>query len=117
MSSTISFILEQWAAWVREGNGSGYTSPAYALMRDNSGGTVSAARICDEDALRVDAAVCVLRRRNKAQAHAIELWYLGRCKSHSDLAERLQCGRGPAADLLRGGESFIEGYYECAAAA
>lgn len=72
------YMLEQWGWWRMDGMGvPRYTSPLYALMRDNvpSEGGVKQYVITDDLALAVDGAVGRLTKREEQMGGFIWLYY------------------------------------------
>ncbi|MDH1529171.1 antiterminator Q family protein [Pseudomonas mosselii] len=70
------YMLEQWGWWRMDGMGvPGYTSPAFALMRDHLPSASKPYALIDELAMAVDGAVARLCRRDQMMGDMIWLYY------------------------------------------
>jgi hypothetical protein len=70
------YMLEQWGWWRLDGVGlPGYTSPAFAIMRDHLPSASKSFSITDELAMAVDGAVARLCRRDQQMGDILWLYY------------------------------------------
>lgn len=115
ISSTESKLIE-WGYWCLSGsNLPRYTSPAFALMRDNVGSTVPTAMITNEEAIKVDRAVARLTKRDGQMGRCIWLHFAEK-RTYHGIAKRLGIGRNKASELVKAGVAWIDGaldYEEC----
>ncbi|QWA30480.1 antiterminator Q family protein [Pseudomonas sp. RC3H12] len=102
------YLLEQWGWWRMDGMGlPGYTSPAFALMRDHMPSTTKSYAILDELAMVVDGAVARLCRRDQQMGDMIWLYYgakwpavrVGRHYGFSEMKAR---------ELIKAGGAWID---------
>lgn len=97
--------LAEWARWQSDDAGVGYpTRVGFDRLR---GSTVPSARITDEEAAAVDAAVGRLRLRCPDQAQVLVEFYLHR-RSLSAIARRTRCDRRAVSGLLRAAENAVD---------
>ena len=115
VSDTESRLVE-WGYWCRSGAGvPRYTSPAFAMMRDNVGSTVPTAMITDDDAQRVDMAVARLGKRDQQMGDCVWLYFVERRTCHG-IGRRLGIGKSKASELVRSGIAWVDGaldFEEC----
>lgn len=76
-------LLIEWGKWSRHDYGY-YSSPMYRLMKQNNpkfntGWRGETPQITDDDALRVDRAVCQLARQSIVLANVLTLKYVNDC--------------------------------------
>lgn len=108
IKNNMSFALEQWGLWaVKDSGVAGYACSFGVDERAANDPLIS-----DEDALAVDHAVGVLRRRHQAQGNAVITYYVSNCDLRG-LAQKMNCSRFTAERNLKLGLSFIQGYFEC----
>lgn len=80
---TMIDLLIEWGKWARHGYGY-YSSPLYKIMQQHNpkfrtGWYGDAPQITDDDALRVDKAVCELARLSPVLANVLKLRYVNDC--------------------------------------
>lgn len=108
ISSTESKLIE-WGYWCLSGSGlPRYTSPAFALMRDNVGSTVPTPMITDEEAMKVDRAVARLEKRDPEIGSCIWLHFAEK-RTYHGIAKRLGIGKSKAAELVKAGVAWVDG--------
>lgn len=114
--TSTEYLLEQWGYWCRSGAGiPRYTSPAFALMRDNVGSTVPTAMITNADAEKVDRAVARLGKRDQEMGDCVWLHFAEK-RTYHGIAKRLGIGKSKAAELVRSGVAWVDGaldFEEC----
>lgn len=112
MINDVRDSLEQWGRWLSSGVSNCYVSPSLQLMRENVGGVVREARISDEDALKVDAAVCRLMKRKAHLGRAVFVYFKSPSMTYTKLGKSMGCNRSTAQKYLESGVEWLEGYFD-----
>lgn len=105
----IKTMLEMWGNWARCSIGTEYKSVAAWFQDMPSTGSTSAMLKCDDnEGMRVDAAVSVLRHFDSLAYKLVIAHYVYRI-SQTKLAKQLSKSQGYISSILRVAEAFIAG--------
>lgn len=102
------YMLEQWGWWRMDGRGvPGYTSTAFALMRDLLPSASKSYSITDELAIAVDGAIARLCRRDQQMGDILWLYYgvkwpMARVGKYYGLSE------GKTRELARAATAWVD---------
>ncbi|WP_189635874.1 antiterminator Q family protein [Pseudomonas chlororaphis] len=111
-------LLTQWGRWVWQGSGVPvYTSPSYALMRDNVEQLyLPAAAITDDEAMMIDRMIAVMGRRDEVMANCVRLYYCTN-RTMEQVGKLMQLSRLKVRELLIAGKTYVEACLDMRAAA
>lgn len=104
-------LLFDWGKWQRTGcpmNGLGYKSPAAIMMREHVGGGVSLPPIPDDQAVKVDQAICLLGERSPELKQVVYL-YFAECRSIRNISSRLKVSIHQVRDDKTKAVAWIDG--------
>jgi hypothetical protein len=103
-------LLTNWGRWVWHQAGvPRYTSPMFALMRDNvAQESVPAPVITDDEAMMIDAIVARMWRRDEQMADCLRIYYCTSRTMHG-VGVVLGIHRKKVAELLLAGRAYVEG--------
>lgn len=102
----INFTLEQWGLWAAQGVG----AAGYGCSMPSDAQASNDPYISDDDALKVDKAVCALHNRHKSKGNAVVIYYRVQGCDYSMLAQRLGCSLFKAKQDLHQGVKFVDGF-------
>jgi hypothetical protein len=105
------YLLTHWGIWTRIQAGiGGYVCPTYALMRDNvATDQLPTPAINDAEAMWVDRMLSVLRERDRDCFNAVWHYYRFDGLTYRKLGLLLGCTHMKAAELVKSGESWLDG--------
>jgi len=99
--------LEGWGKWMRGGIGLGYGN----VLSDLRGGGLPSAPISDDQALRIDRVVAVLKQTNYEQYQCIKLCYEG-CMAVRSIAREIKISHQTVTRRIEAAEHWLDVAFE-----
>ena len=106
--SDTEWWLEQWAAWVMLGMGSGSSSAFASLITKESERSLRC-MITEDEALVIDSALATLKLRCTETGQATIKYYLWNCNT-SEVARAMKINRRRADSLIKAGVAWIDAH-------
>lgn len=100
--------LEQWGQWLRGGSGLGYGANVIGAMR---GGGLPSAPISDDQALRIDRVIAVLKRTNVEQYRCIKLSYYERMSNRA-IGREMEFSPNKVQRCITSAEHWLDAAFE-----
>lgn len=105
------FLLEQWGKWVLSGGVASIGYPCIQPFRQLLGSSVKSLSITDEQALRIDATLAKLKKRDYEMGRVVITYYLSGTPV-TKLADLLDMPLAKTRTLLQSGIAWIDAALE-----